>query len=63
MVVKVEKCVGCHMTEMEGAEGGRERKLEGSIERDREMEMERITIGKKKLDGITHIVGAKVILH
>ena len=32
-------------------------------ERDREMEKDKIIIGKRKWDGITHIVIAKVILH
>ena len=58
MVVKVEMCVACHMTEREGAGGGREGERErvGEKERDREMEKEKIIIGKRKWDGITHIL-------
>ena len=46
---------------MEERERKRESWREG--ERDREMEKDKIIIGKRKWDGITHIVIAKVILH
>ena len=56
MVVKVEMCVACHMTEREGAGGGREREKERVGEKEKEIEKERIVIGKRKWDGITHIL-------
>ena len=49
MVVKVEICVACYMSERErGLDWKRERERESwrEVERDREMKMERIIIGK-----------------